>query len=316
MKIRSSSHSKNFYKPNQIQTNNYLSYNNDFSKPLNIINQKRKDIQNYKYLASRDKNNINEMLNSLKSEIIEITKNIKETDNKVEYFIKKHYSSDKNKPKNQNRNIFQYQSIFPNNSTTNIKTKHFRKEFNFENENNNSLPYKYPINAEKLINKYENIEYSNKNNNNLKNYKMNNYDNYNFNNYDNNYRKIQYDQTKYESTYPGKSNYNNEENFYNHKYQYMNEIIPKKIEHSKIEKKNNNIISEINTNKNIPSLNNNQILNNNIIEENYINNYSNTYYPNSLTNLELNNQLNNKNKSNSEYNDMKNKINNNENNLN
>ena len=296
MKIRSSSHSKNFYKPNQIQIDNYLNYNNDFSKPLNIINQKRKDIQNYKNTASRDKNDINEMLNSLKSEIIEITKNIKETDNKVEYFIKKHYSSEKNKPNNQNKNSFHYQSIIPNNSSTNIKNRNLRRVFNFENDNNNSLPYNYPINAEKLINKYDNIEYPNKNKY-ENNYNMKNYDNYNFNNYEINNRKIKNYKTKYENTYTGNNNHNNEEKYYNNKYNDKNETMKKKIEYYNIEKKNNNIISETNLNKNIPSLNNNQNsnnINNNIIKENYLNNYSNTYYPNSLNNLELNNKLNSK----------------------
>ena len=59
------------------------------------INDKRNDIINYKRDegAYLEKNNLSQLLTSLKQEIVEISKNIKDTDGKIEYYIGKNQNA-------------------------------------------------------------------------------------------------------------------------------------------------------------------------------------------------------------------------------
>jgi hypothetical protein len=143
------------------QRGNYKSNNNDFSIPLNIINQRRKDIERYKYETMKDKENINKMLNNIKIEIGEISKNIKETDNKVEYYIKKHYSSDKKNNKRQEQDFY---GLNENYSSKNIINNNFRKGFNEEEKKTNKNQFfnyqpniyrKYNLRPQKLTYEYD-----------------------------------------------------------------------------------------------------------------------------------------------------------------
>ena len=169
MKRSSSSYSNNVLKPNKIEPGSYLKYSNSFlNKSKNGI--PIRNIRECKNYRSRDRNKINDMLNKLKSEIVEISKNIKETDNKVEYYIKKHYSSDKKNNKRQEQDFY---GLNENYSSKNIINNNFRKGFNEEEKKTNKNQFfnyqpniyrKYNLRPQKLTYEYDsNYDYLNKN---------------------------------------------------------------------------------------------------------------------------------------------------------
>ena len=88
-------------KPLKIIKNNNNN-NNFFNNSANRIKENFNNNNNNKFYNS---NNINNLLNNLRKEIVEIGKNIKDTDNKVEYYIKKNYSAEQINNSNYNNNI-------------------------------------------------------------------------------------------------------------------------------------------------------------------------------------------------------------------
>ena len=157
------------------QRGNYKSNNNDFSIPLNIINQRRKDIERYKYETMKDKENINKMLNNIKIEIGEISKNIKETDNKVGFYVNKHFNFEKDKFNKEQRNPYQYQ---PYNQNNNLKKNINNESYKYNTFSKDINPEKSHFKTESNLN---NQNFTNNNNNNTIKYHNQNLSNLNEN---------------------------------------------------------------------------------------------------------------------------------------
>ena len=142
MKRSSSCSSNTIYKPNKIQPSSYLRYTNEFfPKPRNSVNQNI-NLRNYQNSRYKDNKNINAMLSNLKNEISEIHNNIRETDNTVDYYIKKHCSSEKKCKNNILNNPIQSRGLFQNNSTKNLIPQ-YKNYYNDENNKNNYNYYEY-----------------------------------------------------------------------------------------------------------------------------------------------------------------------------
>ena len=85
--------------PNPVPKQSYNPYSS--SSQIRTINEKREEIDQYKKVEAPflKKNNISQLLSSLKKEIIEISENIRETDEKVnDYYYKRNYSVGRSRP--------------------------------------------------------------------------------------------------------------------------------------------------------------------------------------------------------------------------
>ena len=256
MKRSSSCSSNTIYKPNKIYPPSYLRYTYEyFQKPTNNSNQNI-NLRNFHNSRSRDNKNINEMLSSLKNEICEISNNIKETDDKVDYYIKKHCSSEK-KCKNNILNMNNPSGcLIPNNSSQNLISKYKNYDNDEYNKNNynycnyNPQQYQNYLPKQKLTYEYkeDNLDFlSNKiNNNQIPLPRTYNY-----------YNKLINENSKRQNYYCP-SNYKNS----------FKNVIPN-------EKRN----LELNQN-------NNNIFNRNITPEKYeVNNSKNRYFENNFNNI-------------------------------
>ena len=167
MKRSSSCSSNIILKPNKLKTGSYLEYIYDFNKTSN----NKINFQNFRNSYCKEKN-VNKIISELKDEICLINKNIRETNNKVDYFIRKH-SSEKKCKNNSFQIPNQSRGLKQNYSSQNLISKgenYYNEEYNKNNYNqyiNNEfqnnllrqkLTYEYDSNLDFLSNGINNNE--------------------------------------------------------------------------------------------------------------------------------------------------------------
>jgi hypothetical protein len=147
---------------------------NNFNLNHNTNNKSRPRYEN---------NHLEQMLNNLKREIVDISKNIKETDNKMDYYMNKNYDKSK-KMRNNSANISKNIILLPkqnetisnkgisldvtnSNKSNNTNNKILNYLFNNNNENNNKIKNKNINNSNNINTRLTYNLYSKKSNNNI-----------------------------------------------------------------------------------------------------------------------------------------------------
>ena len=230
----------NSYKLNSNLNNNHNKHKKKSNNIFNINHNTNKTRQKYENV------NLAKMLNNLKKEIVDISKNIKETDSKVDYYMNKNFENSK-KMRNNSANISKNVIILPKKRES-IINKGISLDSNNLNLNNN-----------KILNFiYNDNKYGNKN----LNKNINNSTRLTYNLYTNNNDKkltIELNNDYFVNKLNKNKLYNN----------YIEEIKPKYhtaenfYHHNKRKKQNININKYINNKYNINEKNN---------ENNFINN--------------------------------------------